>query len=95
MRVRCCVNSSNIASVGDKIFSIYIDNAGLPTVKYTLVIKEELKFKVFHENDFVFSARYENIMKTKRISCFTEIVRDINFLHNLPSRITIDVGEAK
>ena len=61
-------------------------------MKYTL---DELKFKAFHENKFVSSTRYENIMKSKRLSCFTEIIRFIDFLQNLPSRNTVGFDEAK
>ena len=64
-------------------------------MKYTLVINDELKFKAFHENKFVSSTRYENIMKSKRLPCFTEIVRFIDFLQNLPSRNTVGFYEAK
>ena len=51
------LHSSHFVSASDKItiYAIYIDNEGLPTVKYTLVINDELKFKAFHENKFVSS----------------------------------------
>ena len=91
------LHSSHFVSASDKItiYAIYIDNEGLPTVKYTLVLNDELKFKAFHENKFVSSTRYENIMKSKRLSCFTEIIRFIDFLQNLPSRNTVGFDEAK
>ena len=34
-------------------------------------------------------------MKSKRLSCFTEIIRFIYFLQNLPSRNTVGFDEAK
>ena len=43
----------------------------------------------------LFLLLYENIMKSKRLSCFTEIVRFIDFLQNLPSRNTVGFDEAK
>ena len=77
--------SSHFVSASDKItiyaIYIYIDNEGLPTVKYTLVINDELNFRHFMKiNLFPLSTRYENFMKSNRFSCFTEIVRVIDFM---------------
>ena len=47
------------------ICGISVDNEGLPKVKYTLLINQDLKFKVWQVEKNVLSTRYEHILKGK------------------------------
>ena len=77
------------------ICGISVDNEGLPKVKYTLLINQDLKFKVWHDEKNVPSRRYEHILKGKAFSYFNEIIQVIEYLQDIIISSTTNVDEAR